>query len=215
MSRIFDRERGARRAVSDFDTPHILTGDWVYQMPFGKSRWIGSRSNRFVNAVIGGWQFSGLGRWTSGLPFWIFNGTNWSTNWNFQSFLVTTGPVQTKTHILPDGSPEAFANPSPIVAGFPSGNPVRNAFPGEVGSRNNFRGDGYFGIDSGLSKSWNINERLALQFKWEVFNITNSVRFDVNPNLSLQTNITAGQFGLYSSTLTAPRVQQFSLRISF
>ena len=205
----------ANRAVSDFDTPHILTGDWVYQMPFGRSRWIGSRSNRFVNAVIGGWQFSGLGRWTSGLPFWIFNGTNWSTNWNFQSFLVTTGPVQTKTHILPDGSPEAFANPSPIVAGFPSGNPVRNAFPGEVGSRNNFRGDGYFGIDSGLSKSWNVNERLALQFKWEVFNITNSVRFDVNPNLSLQTNITAGQFGVYSSTLTAPRVQQFSLRISF
>jgi hypothetical protein len=206
---------GQNDAISDFDTTHIITGDWVYELPFGSGKRFGSGSSRFVNAAIGGWQLSGLGRWTSGLPFWIFNGNNWSTNYNFQSFLVATGFVKTNKHYLSDGSPEVFADPTAITAGFANGNPLRNAYPGEAGERNYFRGDGYFGIDAGLSKSWKIYEGQALKFSWEVFNVTNSVRFDVNPNLSLQTNITAGQFGVYAATLTAPRVQQFSLRYSF
>jgi hypothetical protein len=34
-------------------------------------------------------------------------------------------------------------------------------------------------------------------------------------HLSRQNNITGGAFGVYAATLTAPRVQQFSLRYSF
>ena len=94
------------------------------------------------------------------------------------------------------------------------GNPIRLPYPGEAGERNNFRGDGYFGVDSGLSKSWNVWERRSLKFTWEVFNVTNPVRFDTNP-LSLGNNLTTGSLGIYSATLTAPRVQQFSLRFAF
>ncbi len=206
---------GLNYAISDFDTTHIISGDWVYQLPFGKGKQFGGGSGRFVNAAIGGWQLSGLVRWTSGLPFGVFNGDNWSTNYNNQSYLVQTGPIKTQKNYLPDGSPEAFVNPAAIVAGFANGNPVRNAYPGEAGERNFFRGDGYFGVDTGLSKSWSIHEGQVLKFSWEVFNVTNSVRFDTNPNLSLQNNITGGDFGVYAATLTAPRVQQFSLRYSF
>jgi len=63
--------------------------------------------------------------------------------------------------------------------------PMRFAYPGEAGSRNNFRGQGYFGIDAGLAKSWRIREDMSLKFAWEVFNVTNSVRFDTNTNTSL------------------------------
>jgi hypothetical protein len=59
---------------------------------------------------------------------------------------------------------------------------------------------------------------MTLKFAWEVFNATNSVRFDTNPVSSLgglNTQITSGTLGQYSSTLTIPRVQQFSLRYSF
>jgi hypothetical protein len=38
------------------------------------------------------------------------------------------------------------------------GSPIRLPYPGEAGQRNNFRGDGYFGIDGALSKAWNITE---------------------------------------------------------
>ena len=75
--------------------------------------------------------------------------------------------------------------------------------------------DGFFGIDTGLSKSWTLRESLALKFAWEVFNVTNSVRFDDNPNTSLGTLSSSQNLGVYSKLLTTPRVQQFSLRLSF
>ena len=93
--------------------------------------------------------------------------------------------------------------------------PIRFAYPGEAGSRNNFRGPGYFGIDAGLAKTWKVSERIDLKFAWEVFNVTNAVRFDTNTNTSLDTGSDDGSFGLYRQTLTVPRVQQFSLRLGF
>ena len=94
---------------------------------------------------------------------------------------------------------------------------MRFAYPGEAGSRNNFRGPGYFGIDMGLAKSWKVRERMDLKFAWEVFNLTNSVRFDTNTNTKtpLDNGSDDGSFGLYRSTLTVERVQQFSLRFGF
>ncbi len=96
--------------------------------------------------------------------------------------------------------------------GYITGSPVRNAYPGEAGQRNRFRGDGYFGIDSGLSKSWVIHEQHTLKFAWEVFNVSNSARFDV---YSMNRDVTSGGFGNYGAMLTTPRVQQFSLRYGF
>lgn len=87
-------------------------------------------------------------------------------------------------------------------------------YPGEAGERNSFRGDGYFGIDSGLTKSWRLWEGQSLKFAWEAFNVTNSVRFDTSPN-SLSSQLSTGSLGIYNALLTAPRVQQFSLRYSF
>ncbi|HUV96047.1 MAG TPA: hypothetical protein VMV98_01135 [Acidobacteriaceae bacterium] len=88
-------------------------------------------------------------------------------------------------------------------------------YPGEAGQRNNFRGDGYFGADAGLSKTWKTTEHSRIRFAWEVFNVSNSVRFDVNPLTSLQSMTTSGEFGVYDATLTKPRVQQVSLRSLF
>jgi hypothetical protein len=51
-----------------------------------------------------------------------------------------------------------------------------------------------------------------LGIAWNVFNITNSVGFDTN---SIDNGSDDGGFGLYSGTLTNPRVQQFSLRVTF
>ena len=129
--------------------------------------------------------------------------------------MVQTGPIKTHRHLDANGSPQAFADPGALQAAIPTGFPWRMPYAGEVGSRNNFRGDGFFGIDSGLGKSWKITESQAVRFTWEVFNVTNSVRFDTNPNTSLDNLSTDSSMGVYSKTLTAPRVQQFSLRYSF
>jgi hypothetical protein len=192
--------------VSDYDTRHIVTLDGVYSLPFGR------HYKGVSHAFLGGWQLSGLSRWTSGLPFSTYQSSNWSTNWTQISWLVQTGPVATHKHIDSAGAPQAFVDPSAIQNGLLAEYPERFAYPGEAGQRNKFRGDGYFGIDSGLSKSWAIREGHNLKFAWEIFNVTNSVRFDVH---SIDFDAASGGFGRYSRMLTTPRVQQFSLRYSF
>jgi hypothetical protein len=89
----------------------------------------------------------------------------------------------------------------------------RFAYPGESGQRNNLRGPGYFGVDMSLAKSWKIRESQVLRFTWDVFNVTNAVRFDVgtlNPYLLYGTTL-----GDFTQTLTRPRVMQFGLRYLF
>ncbi|MHB1021291.1 MAG: TonB-dependent receptor [Acidobacteriaceae bacterium] len=193
-------------AVSDFNTTHLLTVDWVYQLPFGQGRAVGGGVNRAIDAVIGGWQFSGLGRWSSGLPFSIYDGNGWSTNWEYESGMVQTGPVKMHKHLDSNGAPQAFADPSKALAN------MRMPYPGEAGQRNNFVGDGYLGIDAGLAKSWRTFRDQHLRFAWEVFNTTNSARFDTH---SVDNGSTDGAMGVYSGLLTAPRVMQFSLRYDF
>lgn len=202
------------RGVSDFDTKHLITADWVYLLPFGHERKLLNRSNGLVNAMVGGWQFSGLTRWTSGLPFSLLAGNGWQTNASTESALIRTGPVAIHKHLV-NGVPQVFADPNAIIAGLSTGYPLRYPLPGEAGERNDFRGDGFWGIDSRLSKDWTLHEHHTVKFAWEVFNVTNSVRFDVNPLTSLQNQTNIGELGVYGKTLTLPRVQQFSLRYSF
>ena len=199
----------ANYAPSDFDVRHAITANWVWQLPMGRGQAIAGAASRAVNSVIGGWQLAGVARWTSALPFSVISGAGWGTNWDEKSGMVQTGPIQTGAFIGANGAPQAFADPAAALAN------LRNPYPGEAGQRNNFRGDGYFGVDGSLSKSWKISDRGSLKFAWEVFNVTNSVRFDVNPLTSLQNTTTSGEFGVYGATLTKPRVQQFSLRYSF
>ena len=69
------------RAVSDFDATHQFNANWVADLPFGRGRAVLADANKFVNAVVGGWQLSGLFRLTSGFPVNVSNGAQWPTNW--------------------------------------------------------------------------------------------------------------------------------------
>ena len=195
-------------APSDFDVRHLAAGNWVLALPVGRGKPLLAGMSRRMNAALGDWQLAGIARWTSGLPFSVISGAGWSTNWAEKSGMIQTAPIRTHTHI-DGGSAQAFADPAKALAS------MRNPYPGEAGQRNNFLGDGYFGADAGLSKSWQLGERRSLAFAWQVFNVSNSVRFDVNPLNSLQNLTTSGEFGVYGATLTKPRVQQFSLRLAF
>jgi hypothetical protein len=67
----------------------------------------------------------------------------------------------------------------------------------------------------GLGKRWRMPyaESHSVQLRWEVFNIPNSVRFDVQSvNLNLDN---ATSFGKYTRLLSNPRIMQFALRYEF
>jgi hypothetical protein len=202
------------RAVSDFDAAHQLNANWVVELPFGRGHRVAGDAHGVAEALIGGWQVSGIYRWTSGFPVNIFNGSTWPTNWQLGGEAQPIGALPvTQTTKNGNGTVTLFPNCSPeCSAGLAA---FRHDYPGEAGTRNNLRGDGFFGFDAGLSKRWKMPyaENHSLQFRWEVFNVPNSTRFDVQ---SVNTNIdNATAFGKYTRLLTNPRVMQFALRYEF
>jgi hypothetical protein len=198
------------RAVSDFDMKHQINSNWVIDLPVGRRRRFGSGMGRVADAIFGGWSLTGLLHWSSGLPFSIFPGGGWSTNYNVRGEAVMVGnPGRVGVHTDARGNPTMFADRSVALAAF------RHPYPGEGGQRNELRGPGYFGIDAGLDKEWRVREGQTLSFAWEAFNITNAVRFDAAASSNNFDTTSVTSFGVYSSTLTQPRVMQFMLRYSF
>lgn len=199
------------RAVSDFDTRHLITTDYLYLLPFGRGKWIGGNSSALLDNIIGGWELSGALHWSSGLPFSFYE-PGWTTDWQIESYGVETQKIKMRRHLDQNGNPQFFDDPDAINNGIATGSPERLPYPGEAGQRNNFRGDGYFDLSSGLAKSWNTGDFGKIKFAWEVYNVTNSVRFDP---LSIGSGLTGGNLGVASKLLTQPRRMQFSLRYDF
>jgi hypothetical protein len=202
------------RGLSDFNAYHQVNGNLVYRLPFGKGQMIEAGAPPLLNALIGGWHVSGVFRWTSGFPITIDNGSTWATDWNIEGDAEPNGPspvASNPKNAMVNGvdvGPDIFKNPTAAEAAF------RPEWPGESGVRNNVIGDGMFDIDTGVSKDFALGEGKRLEFSWQTFNLTNSVRYDVRaaqPSLSYD----PAEFGRYLSTLTQPRFMQFALRFVF
>ena len=202
------------RGLSDFNAFHQINANLVYLLPFGKGQQVLSGAGTALNALVGGWHVSGIFRWTSGFPITINNGFTWATNWNIEGDAEPNGPAPVASNpknAIVNGvgiGPDIFANPAAALAAF------RPEWPGESGVRNNVIGEGMFNIDTGVSKDFSLGEQRRLEFSWQAFNATNSVRYDVRgaqPSLSYA----ASQFGKYLNTLTTPRFMQFALRFTF
>src|SRR6202041_1685375 len=200
----------ATSGVSEFDTPHQINANWVWELPLGKGRWIATNAHGIGEALVGGWQLTGLARWTSGFPISASNGAQWPTNWQLSGDATQIAPVSTVgASKNADGTVNIFGSTAAAASAF---NAFQADFPGQVGSRNTLRGDGFASLDAGLAKRWKMpwSEGHSLQFRWEVFNVLNLTRFDVQSiNLSI-TN--SSNFGQYSGLLTNPRTMQFALR---
>jgi hypothetical protein len=216
----------ANYSSSDFDARHIINANWVVGLPFGRGKRFLSNASGFVDQAFGGWQTAGIFRWNSGLPISgaPFDCCVWATNWNVQSNGVRVRPVESSTTRQgANGTPNLFTDP---VGAYRSFRPAR---PGEVGDRNVLRAPSYISLDMGLYKSFKLPwEGHALQFRWEVFNVTNTQRFDglTISDLSLGTDPFLGgnpnsDFGRFTSTQAplnetkAGRVMQFTLRYTF
>ena len=200
---------------SDFDVRHQLNVNGVANLPFGRGKRWGGDASGPVNAVIGDWSVAGLLRLTSGFPFNVANCfACWATNWNLpgNAELATPGvlPETAVTKNAIDGYPSAFANSDAALAYF------RKDLPGEVGIRNQLRGDGYFTIDLSVSKTWSVPHG-SLRFRWDTFNVTNAARFDTS---TVTMYPDRPNFGRYNSTLAtcdgrAGRCMQFGLNYEF
>lgn len=126
----------ALRAPSDFDIRSQINANWVIDLPFGRARRFGRGARGGLQALIGGWQLTGIYRWTTGLPTSVNGGYSWPTNWQMNGLAAPVGALpDAGVHRNGDGSVNLFSNAGSAIRQF------RHAYPGESGARNNLRGD--------------------------------------------------------------------------
>ena len=130
------------RGDSDYDLRHQFNTNFIVDMPFGRNRAFGHDSNKALDALIGGWQLTGLFRITSGFPVNVGNVFGFPTNWDLTGLADQIAPVQTGHYAVIDG------NGNPNISLFPNGANAISSFgsplPGESGARNQIRGEGFF-----------------------------------------------------------------------
>ncbi|MER3429133.1 MAG: hypothetical protein C4334_13780 [Pyrinomonas sp.] len=206
---------------SDFDVRQIINVNSVWQLPVGRGRRFLSNANGFIEALLGGWQLSGIFRWNSGLPAPTpYDDSRWATNWNVQSNAVRIKPVTTCPTRGAAEPPKLFGcDPTGAYRSF------RNARPGETGDRNVFRMPGYVSLDMGLAKSFTMpwSENHKLQIRWEVFNVTNTQHFGRLDTSRTGFGITLDPFNEsppsnwsnFTGIQGTPRIMQFGFRYSF
>ena len=137
---------GLMKGVSDYDNTHLFSMLGVYNLPVGKGRKYRTGMPGWADAFIGGWQLSGLWRWSSGFPVSVYETGVWPTNWNNNNWALWTGKPVSTQHPTGPASPNLFADPNAAMGTFDF------EMPGGVGTRNPLRGDGVFNIDLNVSK---------------------------------------------------------------
>ncbi|MBV8833550.1 MAG: TonB-dependent receptor, partial [Acidobacteriaceae bacterium] len=149
---------------------HQLVISQNYSIPFGRGRKYGANINRWLDAILGGWNASGITTFYSGMPIT-------PVIQNFPSSAV-------RPYVGPSGRPDKGTG-SPYAANQnrnqwfninPDGSlssafvlPANNTF-GNYGV-NTLRGPIFINQDATLSKSFKMTERLNFTLRGEAYNL--------------------------------------------
>src|SRR5947209_10523682 len=66
----------AEKSVDAADITHSVVISYVYELPVGKGKKVGTNFNAFTNALLGGWQVTGVSTFKSGFPIGVVGGVN-------------------------------------------------------------------------------------------------------------------------------------------
>ena len=180
------------KGPSGSDVPQRLVVTALYETPKFKS-------NRIVNAALGGWKIGLLETAESGPTFTVITTANTTNAFPAGSLR----PNLLRGSALPSDQrtvsrwfdTSAYANPAPLTFG--------------NSPRSGLRGAPVVTTDATLEKSFSLAERWKLDFRCEFYNLLNHAIFNV-PGFTLG----AGDFGAISSA-RSPRTAQLAARLSF
>jgi len=192
------RDRALNYTYSDFDRRHVFQGTYTYELPFGKGEQFASDAPKAVNALIGGWQFSGTVVLMSGRPFTVYSGFN-----QLSSVVNSTADCTGCTRdvgnlVLETGRNFWFDSATRALFSQPATGTIGNT------GRNFFIAPLYFQWDASLLKKIKFNERMSLDIRVDARNVLNNPSFD-NPTAVLTSTI----FGRINDSVTnnARRIQ--------
>ncbi|MEJ2010584.1 MAG: hypothetical protein P8Z30_20935, partial [Acidobacteriota bacterium] len=155
------------KSVDGNDVPHSLVLSYIYQLPFGRGERFGSNASAPVNALLGGWQFSGITTFKSGIPI-AFAAPGFSFG-EGQRPNVVCNPSLPHPSLNEWFNTSCFAKPAPYTFGDAS-----RFLP-------NPRAPGYNNWDLAMMKWFTLpkikSDTLRMQFRAEFFNAFNHENF--------------------------------------
>jgi hypothetical protein len=206
--------------LCDFDTPKVFHFSGVYELPIGHNRQFLSHSNGLVDAFIGGWSTNFILTLQDGQPGTVPCAITTTSGYGCYALLVPGQSVTSGPHNVDQWlNPAAFASP-PVATtvGQPDYSPLG-------GAPTQFYGPGYHRLDFSFFKNFRISDRTKLEFRSEIFNLTNTPSFSP-PGFSGNgvsgapgsLDYTSSSFGKINSTRDGQNDQreiQFALKLYF
>jgi hypothetical protein len=186
------------RDSSTGDIPNVFVASSTWQLPVGRGH--GLNPSGTWGVLANGWQITGIVLLQSGMPFAITQATNFNA---FAGFGVQRPNIVATPNLPSDQrNPAKWFNTAAFVAApqFTLGN----------ASRNPVRGPSYRDADIAFIKHTRVKEQVDLEFRAEIFNLTNIPAFG-QPNGV----VGSSAFGTITATATDPRVIQFGLKVNY
>jgi hypothetical protein len=182
--------------VSSVDTPHRLTINGIYELPFGRGKSIGADASGVVSVLISGWQFSGIYTYQSGFPL------SWGN-------IIFTGNLD---DIDLPSSEQTLARWFNTDAGFNKVTAQQLAsnvrtFPLRL---DNVRGDAINNVDISLIKNTQIAGK-TLEIRFDSLNALNHPYFAAIAN----TTPTAAAFGTVTASTQVNYARRTQVAVKF
>ena len=154
----------ADKSVDAGDIPQALVASYIYQLPVGRGKPLGSGMGRITDAVVGGWELTGIITFKDGIPLGIFGNDYSSYGGNPRPDVIGNVHVSHPT----------------IHEWFNTG-AFQYAQYGTFGTAPRFfsdlRGPHYQDWDTILAKNWNFRDTMRIQFRFETYNTFNHPNF--------------------------------------
>jgi outer membrane receptor protein involved in Fe transport len=191
------------RANSTDEIPLVVTGGWIWQIPYG-SRFKG-RAAGIANSIFGGWSLGGILTLQSGSPIFI------TQSGDSQNVDAATGSYNEARPNLVAGQSVKLAQPTPNLE-FNTAAFSRSVLQYGNSPRNPVFGTPVHTLDLSLAKSFRMPyaDSHRLMFRVEAFNSLNTPEFN-NPGNTLGNST----FGVVTSTKLDNRDVQVSLKYLF
>ncbi|MDR5728406.1 MAG: TonB-dependent receptor [Terriglobia bacterium] len=189
------------------DATHVVHVSGEYELPLGKGRSFLSDTNKWVDALIGGWYFNYIYTYQSGQPFTVGCPTATTSDFGCNANRVPgQNPYAGPHNVTQWLNPNAFAKPPAAVSiGQTDYSPLG-------GGSQQVRGPGFYNLDSSVFKTFSTGKGTTLQFRVETFNTFNHAQFS-NPGQLNFTNLK--NFSNITGTRNTPRLGQLALKLFF
>ena len=188
----------------------LTTG--LYDLPFGRNRSFLGTANRFVDALVGGWQTGGVFIWQSGAFLTPYETSDDPGGTNELGTVGLTRPDRVAGKPLymrgNEGGNPLFLNSAAFV---PPGSNIGRFGNSAVGS---LVGPGTVTLSSSLLKSVDITERYKAQVGISAANLFNHRNY-APPNTAVDTTSYGESSALQTAEGTGPRNVQLTARITF